>query len=75
MNSGGEGRRGLRGFGDDRGTPNGSMGLDAADYNRTGRPSLWVTNYENELHGLYRNDCKDGREFFEFNTQKAGLDS
>jgi enediyne biosynthesis protein E4 len=59
--------------GDDRGGPNGSMGLDAADYNHRGRPSLWVTNYENELHALYRNDCKDGRECFQYCTQVAGL--
>src|SRR5205807_3029640 len=26
---------------DDRGLPNGSMGLDAADYDGSGRPSLW----------------------------------
>jgi enediyne biosynthesis protein E4 len=58
---------------DERGTPNGSMGLDASDYNHTGRPSLWVTNYENELHALYRNDCKGENEDFHYITQKAGL--
>src|SRR5262249_40091031 len=42
---------------DDRGSPNGSMGLDAGDYDRCGRPTIWVTNYENELHALYHNDC------------------
>ena len=31
------------------------MGLDAGDYDGSGRPSLWVTNYENELPGLYHN--------------------
>ena len=30
--------------------------LDAGDYDRCGRPTLWVTNYENELHALYHND-------------------
>jgi hypothetical protein len=40
---------------DDGGTPNGSMGVDAADYDERGLASLWVTNYENEMHGLYRN--------------------
>src|SRR5262249_1203760 len=29
---------------DDNGVPNGSMGVDAADYDGTGRPSIWVTN-------------------------------
>ena len=46
---------------DDRGTPNGSMGVDAGDPDGTGKPSLWVTNYENELHALYRNDSCQGR--------------
>jgi hypothetical protein len=42
---------------DDQGAPNGSMGLAVTDFNRTGKPSIWVANYENELHLLYRNDC------------------
>ena len=58
---------------DDRGTPNGSMGLDAGDPERSGKPSLWVTNYENELHALYRNDCKPGRPLFQFRTAAAGI--
>jgi hypothetical protein len=58
---------------DDRGTPNGSMGIAIADYDRCGRPSLFVTNYENELHALYHNDCKAGRELFQFATQRAGI--
>jgi hypothetical protein len=59
---------------DDRGTANGSMGVDTADYDRCGRPSLWVTNYENELHALYHNDCKKtGVELFTFATQRSGI--
>ena len=58
---------------DDRGTPNGSMGLDAGDPERTGKPNIWVTNYENELHALYRNDCTPGRPFFHFRTAAAGI--
>jgi hypothetical protein len=58
---------------DDRGSPNGSMGLAAFDYDRCGRPSLWVTNYENELHALYHNECKEGKEFFVFATQMSGI--
>lgn len=65
---------------DDQGTPNGSMGLAASDFNGTGRPSIWVANYENELHALYRNDCmpdpKDrtkDRIVFTFITPSAGL--
>lgn len=58
---------------DDRGTPNGSMGVDVGDFNRTGRPSIIVTNYESELSALYRNDCKDGRELFQFCSQQTGI--
>ncbi|HLJ96186.1 MAG TPA: CRTAC1 family protein, partial [Gemmataceae bacterium] len=52
------------------GTPDGSMGLDAADYDGRGLPSLWVTNYENEMHALYRNR---GDGFFLFSTQSSGI--
>jgi hypothetical protein len=55
---------------DDRGVPNGSMGVDAFDYDGSGRPSLWCTNYENELHALYRNQ---GRGLFLFATPAAGI--
>jgi enediyne biosynthesis protein E4 len=58
---------------DDRGSPNGSMGLDAGDPERTGKPALWVTNYENELHALYRNECRPGRPFFQFCTAAVGI--
>jgi hypothetical protein len=57
--------------------PTSSMGVDAADYNGTGRPSLWVTNFMSEDHSLYRNDgSPDGRGermFFHFATQEAGI--
>jgi hypothetical protein len=55
---------------DERGIPNGSMGTDAADYEGTGRPSLWCTNYENEMHALYRNL---GKGMFFFNTPASGI--
>jgi hypothetical protein len=55
---------------DGHGVANGSMGVDAADFNQSGRPSLWVTNYQNENHALYRND---GRELFSYVTQAAGI--
>jgi hypothetical protein len=58
---------------DERGTPNGSMGVDAGDPECSGKPSLWVTNYENELHGLYRNRCQPGRTFFQFRTSASGI--
>ena len=37
------------------------MGADAADYNNSGLPSLVVTNFSNEMVGLYRNE---GHGFF-----------
>lgn len=58
---------------DDRGVPNGSMGADAGDYDGSGRPALWVTNYENELHGLYKNHSEKGTTTFVFSTQAAGI--
>lgn len=52
------------------GTANGSMGVDVADFNRDGKPDLWVSNYERETFGLYRNtgDC-----FFEHASRSTGL--
>jgi hypothetical protein len=38
-----------------------NMGVDAADYDRSGRPSLLVGNFLNEMLGLYRN--RDGAVF------------
>jgi enediyne biosynthesis protein E4 len=55
------------------GIPDGSMGVDAADYDGSGRPSLWVTNFEGELHGLYRNVVEGERQFFQFNSEPAGV--
>ena len=58
---------------DGGGTPNGSMGVDAADFNASGRASIWVANYEGELHALYRNALTDGRLFFRYYTQQAKI--
>jgi hypothetical protein len=52
------------------GVADGSMGVAAADYDGSGRPSLWVTNYENEMHGLYRNV---GKHVFLFSTKVSGI--
>ncbi|TVQ01251.1 MAG: CRTAC1 family protein [Planctomycetaceae bacterium] len=41
---------------DKSGIPNGSMGVDLLDFNRSGRPDIWVTNYEREDFALYRNE-------------------
>jgi hypothetical protein len=40
---------------DDMASPNGSMGVDASDYDGSGRFSFFVTNYQHEAHALYRN--------------------
>ncbi|HTU91065.1 MAG TPA: CRTAC1 family protein [Gemmataceae bacterium] len=58
---------------DDNGNANGSMGVDAADFDGSGKPSLWVTNYEHEFHGLYRNEIRPNRIAFHFYTPLAGL--
>lgn len=44
----------------DAATPDGSMGVDMADFNLDGLPDLWVANYERESLALYRNegDCQ-----------------
>jgi hypothetical protein len=58
---------------DDQGAPNGSMGLAAADYDGCGRPSIFVTNYEEEFHALYRNECGSDQFLFRFATKVAGI--
>src|SRR5262249_18401186 len=58
---------------DGNGNPNGSMGVDAGDPDGSGRPSLWVTNFEHELHGLYRNMGTRDRIVFLFNTPASGI--
>lgn len=55
---------------DERGVPNGSMGVDAGDYDGSGKPALWVTNYEHEFHALYRNT---GGGRFLFSSPAAGI--
>jgi len=58
---------------DHNGIPNGSMGVDAADFDGCGRPSIWVTNYEGEYHALYHSNMIDSRLSFSFNSPSAGL--
>lgn len=41
---------------DETGRARGAMGVDAADYDHSGRPSLVVGNFANEMLGLYRNE-------------------
>lgn len=44
-------------FGED-GVARGAMGVDAADYDRSGRPHLAVGNFSNQMLGLYHNEGK-----------------
>jgi enediyne biosynthesis protein E4 len=55
---------------DDSGNPNGSMGVDAGDYDGSGRASLWVTNFQGDLHNLYKNL---GQELFVDQSRAAGI--
>ena len=54
----------------DLGQATGSMGLDAAAYDGSDRPSLLVTTYEGELHSLFRNE---GKGHFLYSTPISGL--
>jgi enediyne biosynthesis protein E4 len=54
----------------DRGLPDGSMGLEIGDFNGDLLPDVWVTNYENEATALYRS-CSEG--FFQHASQPMGL--
>jgi hypothetical protein len=55
---------------DDLGRGNASMGVDAADYDGSGHLSIFVTNFRNELHSLFRNR---GGGHFTYATKTAGL--
>jgi hypothetical protein len=62
---------GLRGCATDhKGIPNGSMGVDMADYNLDGLPDIWVANYERETFAMYEND---GRGFFRHVSEPLGI--
>jgi hypothetical protein len=57
---------------DDGGRYNGSMGVDAADYDGSGLPSLWVTNFQGEYHALYQHQ-RATVGMFQHATKPAGL--
>jgi len=42
-------------FGED-GVARGAMGVDSADYDRSGRPHLLIGNFSNQMLGLYHNE-------------------
>jgi hypothetical protein len=56
--------------GSEYGVAEGSMGIDAGDYDGDGRPDLWVTNYELEDNSLYQNR---GQDLFRHSTVTSGL--
>ncbi|MSQ93225.1 MAG: CRTAC1 family protein [Gemmataceae bacterium] len=56
--------------GDDAGHFNGSMGVDVADYDGSGLASIFVTNFQDELHALYQNL---GQERFAYQSRVAGI--
>lgn len=44
---------------DANGTARGAMGIDAADFDRSGYPSLAIGNFANQMLGLYHNEKHD----------------
>jgi hypothetical protein len=58
---------------DQSGQANGSMGVDAGDPDGVGVPYLWVTNYEKELHALYKNQSSPDRALFLYHTPYSGI--
>ncbi|HEV3436677.1 MAG TPA: CRTAC1 family protein [Gemmata sp.] len=48
----------------------GSMGVDVGDFDGSGRASVWVTNYQGDLHALYQNL---GRESLRHISRASGL--
>ncbi len=57
----------------DQGGQPGSMGVDAADYDGSGRPSLWVTNFQDQLHLLLGNVSHAGTPLFVHRGTAAGM--
>ncbi len=54
----------------ERGTPDGSMGVDVGDLTGDGLPDIWVANFESESFALYRNQ---GNCFFQHISQPMGV--
>ncbi|HKY32617.1 MAG TPA: CRTAC1 family protein [Candidatus Polarisedimenticolia bacterium] len=52
------------------GTARGAMGIDSADYDGTGRDSLVIGNFSNEMVGLYHNE---GSGLFIDDAARAGV--
>lgn len=54
----------------EQGRPDGSMGLEAGDFNNDLIPDLWVSNYEKESMSLYRSHL-DG--YYQHVSQQMGI--
>jgi len=54
----------------DEGRYDGSMGVDVGDFDGSGRPSVWVTNFQGDVHALYQNL---GREIFQHQSRFSGI--
>jgi hypothetical protein len=59
----------------EQGLVNAGMGVDAADYDGSGRPSLWVTNYADQLHALYHNESQGKEALFTHVSTVSGIAS
>lgn len=57
----------------DDGFTDASMGVDAADIDGSGLPSLWMTNFEDQLHALYQMQKIGDKRCFAYKTQASGL--
>lgn len=57
---------------DDQGKPNGSMGVEAVDYDRDGNVDVFAANYENEAFALYR---ANGKGRFVYASNLSGISS
>ncbi len=55
---------------DETGRADGSMGVDVGDYDGSGRASIFVTNFQNEVHALYANL---GGERFHHASRASGI--
>lgn len=55
---------------DDLGGPDGSMGVALFDFDADGLPDLFVTNFEDQVTALYRNQ---GNAVFRHQSQRQGL--
>lgn len=54
----------------ERGLPDGSMGLECGDFNEDLIPDIWVTNFENESMALYRSLSP---AFYQHASQPTGV--